>query len=68
MIDRLHDWLRRTGAVFRLPHHTDTLRHTSHGIHLTYFGAAFIEGHGLYAIIAGVLVVVGIANYFLHFE
>lgn len=35
---------------------------TVHGLaHLLYFGAVFVEGHGLYALMGGVLLALGLA-------
>lgn len=34
------------------------LHHLEHACHCTYLGAVYIEGHGLYASVAGVLLVV----------
>lgn len=53
---------------FKVPHYTDVARHTSHGIHVSYFGFAAIEGSGFYALAAGALCILGILNYFIHFE
>jgi hypothetical protein len=46
-----------------LDHHTKVL-HCSHGIaHAAYLSAVFIEGHGMYAAVAGVLLVITVATY-----
>jgi hypothetical protein len=46
-----------------LDHHTKVL-HCSHGIaHAAYLSAVFIEGHGMYAAAAGVLLVITVATY-----
>lgn len=68
MFARLIDFMARNRIAFRVPHVDDFCRHATHGLHCSYFGAAALEGHGMYAIFAGALLVLGIADYFLHFE
>lgn len=46
----------------------DLAPHTLHYGHIAYFAAVSIEGHGLYAILAGVLCVLSILNAIFHFE
>ncbi len=45
-----------------------TLHSTFNGTHALYFGAAFMEGHGVYMYAAGILGILTIANWFIHFE
>lgn len=45
-----------------------TLHSTFHGTHALYFGAVFIEGHGVYAVAGGALLLMTVANWFIHFE
>jgi len=68
MLDPVHRWLAAHNIVVRVPHVRDTLRHGSHAIHCSYFGAVWWEAHGLYAAMGGVLLVLGVLNYFVHFE
>jgi hypothetical protein len=56
------------GMTFRKPHVDDTLRHVFHGLHGVYFGSVFLEGHGVYAMASGGLLVLLVLNYFLHFD
>ena len=53
---------------FRRPTAKGLMHHIAHSAHVSYFGAAFFEAHGTYGTIAGVLCLLGILNYFLHFE
>lgn len=41
---------------------------TFHGTHALYFGAVFVEGHGVYAMAGGMLLLLTVANWFFHFE
>ena len=46
-----------------LDHHTKVL-HCSHGLaHASYLTAVFVEGHGIYAVTAGILLVITVATY-----
>jgi len=43
--------------------------HVGHNVaHLLYFGAVFVEGHGLYATMGGVLLIVGAVAMFVGEE
>ena len=61
--------LRRIRLIrFRIPHRNDLLHRAHNGIHTSYFALVFIEGHGLYAVTGGMLCLLSIANFFLHFS
>lgn len=64
----LHAWLATKHVAIRVPSIDDGLRHTTHGLHSVYFGSVALEGHGLYAMAGGGLLLLGVVNYFLHFE
>lgn len=61
-------WLQSHGVIVKVPHVKDTFRHVAHISHVTYFGSVWWEAHGLYASMGGVLLILGVANYFLHYE
>lgn len=60
--------LSRLGIRFRVPDYKNTLHHAFHGMHGVYFGSVFFEGHGLYAVAGGAMLVLLGLNYFLHFD
>ncbi len=55
-------------ANLRVPAANDTLRHVFHGTHYAYYGFAMLEGHGMYAVVCGSIIVLLTLNYFLHFD
>lgn len=56
------------GARLRWPDRNHVLHHTFHGMHGVYFGSVFLQGHGVYAIAGGIMVVLIGLNYVLHFD
>lgn len=56
-------------AHIRMPTKKCLYSRSHHVLHNIYFGAAFMEGHGIYAFTAGGLFVISVMNsLFLHFE
>jgi hypothetical protein len=54
--------------TFRIPSKQVILGRFSHCVHVTYFGAVALEGHGIYATAGGLMCILVILNFFLHFE
>lgn len=55
-------------AKFRIPEKHEVLHRSYKAGHTSYFALVFFEGHGLYASIGGILALLCIADFFLHFE
>lgn len=64
--DRLTKLAR--SAHFKVPAKHEVLHRSYKGAHTSYFMLVFLEGHGFYAIAGGLLCVLSIADFFLHFE
>lgn len=61
--------LPRIKAIsIRMPMRNELLHKSHTGIHSVYFGLVFLEGHGLYAFTGGVLCMLTILNWFLHYD
>ena len=59
------DWVRHERdllTAFRVRHPCHWVGKTQHLMHLAYFGMVFVEGHTMYAQIAGGLLVLGVAS------
>lgn len=54
--------------MFSVTDHHKALHTGFHGTHAVYFGAALMEGHGVYAIAAGALFIFTVLNWFFPFE
>ena len=55
-------------ARFRIPAKHEVLHRSYKGAHTSYFMLVFIEGHGMYAMAGGLLFLLSLADFFLHFE
>lgn len=53
---------------FRIPSRNELLARSHKGFHTAYFALVYIEGHGLYAITGGLLFLLAVLDFFLHFE
>jgi len=53
---------------FRIPAKHDLLHRSYKAGHTSYFMLVFIEGHGMYAMAGGLLFLLSLADFFLHFE
>lgn len=46
----------------RLSHYHHALHEGHNWAHLAYFGAVFVEGHGVYSTMGGVLLLIGVCT------
>lgn len=58
----------RVRIVDRLVPHKHSLHEGHNFAHLMYFGAVFIEGHGFYAAMGLVLLVIGVVSWLTDLE
>ena len=66
LVAKLASLARR--AHFRIPAKHEVLHRSYKGAHTSYFMLVFIEGHGMYAMAGGLLFLLSLADFFLHFE
>lgn len=57
-----------TKASFRIPSRNELLAKSHKSFHTAYFAAVFVEGHGFYAATGGVLFLLAIVDFFLHYD
>ncbi len=56
-------WIKISHAAHK---HVAGFDKTHHAVHLGYFAAVFVEGHGVYASFGGLLLVMGVIAIFVE--